>query len=251
MASRSEKLHARLQADPNDVDAFRALEEQYFHGKAWADLVKLYVQRANAMNSTAKAVKILTKAADLCARRLNKPEQAMELLERAYKRDRSDPKLKNRLIESFRAAGAHDRVAELLQAELQAAPAAKRPQIAMEVADAWRKAGSPAQAVGVLEQIIEHAPDSVGLHAALVEALEAMDAGPELLAPNCSVATRGGPTRSTRPRSRPTARPARWRGCGGVRRRMRASGCRTTGAHSSAGSGRARRPPPTGTCCRR
>lgn len=161
-----------FEAAPRNGEVRRLLLHQYRTREAWRPLAKALTRAAEHVNDREQVLAFAREASDIFSDRLDVPEQAVPVLERASQLAADDKELKARLAYALRLAGRHDEARELLVSLITAYGRRRSPERAsvhLELARVARDAGDTDQAIEQLEQATNMDRSNVTAMATLAE----------------------------------------------------------------------------------
>jgi golgin subfamily B member 1 len=155
-----ERITSDLGPDDRSLRALAALHER---NGSWTKVADA-LERLSARLTGQEAIDLSHRVADLWEQRIGDAAEAGRVLRAAYDRFPGDAATRGRLRSHFEAAADHRAVAELLDAEFQAAESdASRAALLRTISDLYRdKLGDPGMAASYLERAVELGSDDRG-----------------------------------------------------------------------------------------
>ncbi len=165
----------RLEMDPGDLSALRALERLLERRERWEELCEVLRAREAVVEDPAEQLAILRRIAQVQEERLGRAEEALATHEEALSRFGEDRRTLADLARLYEAAERWQDLLDTLEAdERLCTDPAERAEVRFRQAELLRgPLGEPMRAIEVLEGVLAEHPE----HAAALEALEAIVAG--------------------------------------------------------------------------
>ncbi len=162
----------RLEADPTDRSALRALERLHERKEQWEELVDVLRAREAASDDPEEQLAVLRRVAQVQEERLGQPEDALSTYEEVLSRFGERREVFAELVRLYEVCGRHAELLDALEAaERVAEEPTERLALRHRQAELLRGAlGEPLRAIEVLQAVLEEEPE----HSGALEALETL-----------------------------------------------------------------------------
>lgn len=179
LAAAAEAFESLLEVDEGDQAAWAALREAYETLEDWESLSAVLVDLAGLAEDPAERAALLVTAAGLYQERLEQPDAARLLLEKAMADAPGEDAAWKALAELLGSQGAHGELAEVLSAHAarvaESRGDAPSVPILLAVAEAYGHASSPELAEAFVTRASLIAPEDDAVRAAQLDAYEASE----------------------------------------------------------------------------
>ena len=155
---------------PDDQEALAALARLYYQQEDWESLADVMQRQIPLTGDEQKAAKLSFRLADILDDKLERPKDAIALLEGVL--DQYDPgnvEALERLRRLYQAIGEAAKSVHVAERQLALVEDEERVRLALDIAVSWRDdVGDDEQAIGAFEQALEHDPTNPEALSALV-----------------------------------------------------------------------------------
>jgi tetratricopeptide (TPR) repeat protein len=164
---------AILTLRPDHPEALRALAERHEGHGRWADLIDVLQRQAAIATDPADRVKLYHRVASLWSDKLAKQQNAVGALEKILEIDPGEETARRRLREIYTRGRSWRPLLDLMRRELKLLPRAQHPAHLKSMAEiAADKLGSPREAIGAWNEVLELQPRDPSALTALAKLYE-------------------------------------------------------------------------------
>jgi tetratricopeptide (TPR) repeat protein len=164
---------AILTLRPDHPEALRALAERHEGHGRWADLIDVLQRQAGIAPDPAEKVRLYHRVASLWSDKLAKQQNAVGALEKILEIDPAEETARRRLREIYTRGRSWRPLLDLMRRELKLLPRRQHPAHLKAMADiAADKLGSPREAIGAWNEVLELVPRDPSALTALAKLYE-------------------------------------------------------------------------------
>jgi tetratricopeptide (TPR) repeat protein len=164
---------AILALRPDHPEALRALAERHEGHGRWADLIDVLQRQAGIAADPAEKVRLYHRVASLWSDKLAKQQNAVGALEKILEIDPAEETARRRLREIYTRGRSWRPLLDLMRRELKLLPRRQHPAHLKAMADiAADKLGSPREAIGAWNEVLELVPRDPSALTALAKLYE-------------------------------------------------------------------------------